>query len=124
MQWRSKPGGDFRTLSERIDRVCEKNPFLNPLSLSLILIFFPFHGSAQPGIGELNSASEEIKSIYYALSDLSLILGAILGILGGLRVFINWQNREYRVDIQVVGWFFSAIFLLLCGVFLRGTFSL
>jgi hypothetical protein len=77
-----------------------------------------------PGISEFYQASAEIKNHYFSLSDLSFVLGAIMGLLGGLRIFANWQSGRHHIDQQVAGWLFSCIFLNVCGLFLRGLFRL
>ncbi|MGN8056076.1 DUF4134 domain-containing protein [Pedobacter sp. 22163] len=83
-----------------------------------------FSASAQPGISEFYSASAEVKSWYFSMSDLVLVIGAIAGIFGGLRVYSNWQMGKHHIDAQVMGWFFSCLFLSLIGAFLRGLFRL
>lgn len=80
--------------------------------------------SAQPGISEFYSASSEVHRWYFSLSDLVLVIGAITGILGGLRVYANWQMGKHHIDAQVMGWFFSCLFLSVMGIFLRGLFGL
>ena len=77
-----------------------------------------------PGINEFYRASGTLHDYYYSFSDLSLVLGAIVGLIGGLRVFANWQSGRHHIDAQVTGWFYSCLFLLLTGVFLRGLFGL
>ena len=77
-----------------------------------------------PGISELYQASGTMKGYYHSFSDLVFLLGAIVGLLGGLRVFANWQSGRHHIDAQVTGWFFSCLFLLLSGTFLRGVFGL
>jgi len=79
---------------------------------------------AQPGLGEFYSASREVQGWYFSFSDLAMVLGALCGILGGLRIYTNWQAGEHHIDRQVMGWFFSCLFLLLSGVFLSALFSL
>lgn len=91
-----------------------------------LIFFFPLMAQAQvpPGINELHSITGEMHQYYFHFSDLALIIGAIAGILGGLRVYGNWQAGHHHIDAQVMGWFFSCLFLLLSGVFLRGLFGL
>ncbi|WP_231426453.1 DUF4134 family protein [Pedobacter sp. Leaf250] len=77
-----------------------------------------------PGIPEFYQASAEIKKHYFSFSDLAFVIGAIAGLLGGLRVFANWQSGRHHIDREVTGWLFSCIFLNVCGIFLRGLFRL
>jgi len=81
--------------------------------------------SAQvPGLSEFSQASSQIRQYYFSFSDLAMVIGAISGLLGGLRVYANWQGGRHHIDRQVAGWLFSCIFLSLCGIFLRGVFGL
>lgn len=89
-----------------------------------LLWLFPVLGICQPGISDFYQASGEVRRWYFALSDLVLVLGAIAGLIGGLRVYANWQSGARFIDAQVMGWFFSCLFLALVGAFLRGVFGL
>ncbi|ARS41942.1 plasmid transfer protein [Sphingobacteriaceae bacterium GW460-11-11-14-LB5] len=91
------------------------------LWLSLLL---PLFGYGQPGISDFYQASSEVRHWYFALSDLVLVLGAIAGLIGGLRVYTNWQSGRHHIDAQVMAWFFSCLFLALVGTFLKGLFGL
>jgi len=94
------------------------------LVLVAICLLNGIAASAQPGISEFYSASSEVHRWYFSLSDLVLVIGAITGILGGLRVYANWQMGKHHIDAQVMGWFFSCLFLSVMGIFLRGLFGL
>ncbi|MFC3560183.1 DUF4134 family protein [Pedobacter jamesrossensis] len=89
------------------------------------LLATAIYSAAQvPGLSEFSQATSQIKQQYFSLSDLAMVVGAISGLLGGLRVYANWQGGRHHIDRQVAGWLFSCIFLSLCGVFLRGVFGL
>jgi len=77
---------------------------------------------AQPAINEFYSASNQIDRYYIVLSDLALAIGGICGVLGGLRIFNNWQFGRDRIDAQIAGWFFSCLFLSILSAVLKGLF--
>lgn len=95
----------------------------------LILLALVFSNTSSlygqaPGLSEFNQASAQIRQQYFSFSDFAMVIGAVSGLLGGLRVYANWQAGRHHIDRQVMGWLFSCIFLNVCGVFLRGLFGL
>jgi hypothetical protein len=79
---------------------------------------------AQPGISEMQQATQDLKASFFSSLDFSLVLAAILGICGAVRIYHNWQMGKDRVDIQVAGWFFASLFMILAGSFLRALFGI
>lgn len=77
---------------------------------------------AQPGLTEINQATTEMGFMADAMLKLSLVLGALFGIVGGLRVYNNWQMGKHRIDLQVIGWFSSCLFLLVANLFIKALF--
>lgn len=97
------------------------------LLFSGFLILFLSHsesfGQSPPGVSEFQEAESDMKEIYVALSRLSFAVGAVSGLLGGLRVYNNWQMGRHHIDIQVISWFSACIFLATIGFFLSGLFG-
>lgn len=107
----------FRTRMRNTNRV--KAILIN------IFFFLPTLLLAQPGLSEFYGVSSEVGRWYYALSDFVLVLGAIAGILGGLRIYANWQSgRHHHIDAQVMGWLFSCLFLTLVSAFLKALYGI
>lgn len=81
-----------------------------------------------PGIDEFNQASQQLHSLYFSVSDLVLAIGAVTGIVGGLRVYTNWQIGGHRhrhpIDSQVIGWFCSCLFLIVAGIFIKALYGI
>lgn len=91
-----------------------------------ILFIFPLadcFGQSPPGVAEFKEVESDMKRIYVALASLSFAIGGLSGILGGLRVYNNWQMGKHRIDIEVVSWFGACLFLATIGFFLSGLFG-
>ena len=94
--------------------------------LTALAVFFfaiPINVFCQPGISEFYQAEREVNRWYFSFSDLILVIGAIAGLVGGLRVYSNWQSGKHHVDSQVMAWFFSCLFLSIIGAALRALYG-
>ncbi|QEM04941.1 DUF4134 domain-containing protein [Mucilaginibacter rubeus] len=80
--------------------------------------------TAQPGITEMQQAQQNLKSDFFSALDCALVLAAIFGIVGAVRIYHNWQMGHPRIDEQVAAWFFASFFMMLAGVFLKAVFGL
>jgi len=76
-----------------------------------------------PGIQEFGEATSMVKNQYHALTLTASILGAIFGLVGGLRIYNNWQSGKHHIDAQVMGWLGAFIFLQLIAVFIKGVYG-
>jgi hypothetical protein len=80
--------------------------------------------SAQPGIDEMQQAQQQLASSFFSALDFSMVLAGILGIIGGLRIYHNWQMGQPGIDEAVLAWFLSAVFMVLAGAFLQAVFGI
>lgn len=91
--------------------------------LSLFLSGSETYGQSPPGVSKFQEVETDMKSFYVALSRFSFVIGAVSGLLGGLRVYNNWQMGKHHIDVQVVSWFSACLFLSIMGFFLSGLFG-
>ena len=78
----------------------------------------------QPGLDEFQQARNQLSGSFFSALDCSLILAAIFGVIGALRIYHNWQMGEKDITWDISGWFFAALFMVLSGLFLRAVFGL
>ncbi len=72
----------------------------------------------------IDTATTEIRGYFESTSDLVLVIGAIVGLVGGIRVYIKWNNGDQDVNKAVMSWFGACIFLVSVGVVLKAFFQL
>jgi hypothetical protein len=90
----------------------------------LLLMFSPMLCLAQPGISEMQSVKEDLTGSFFSAVDCSLILSAIFGLLGAVRIYHNWQMGKERITAEVAAWFYAAFFVIGMGAFLRAIFGI
>jgi Domain of unknown function (DUF4134) len=78
----------------------------------------------QPGIDEMNQARQSLSSSFFSAMDCALVLAAIFGIIGSVRIYHNWQLGRQGINEEVSAWFFAALFMVLAGAFLRAVFGI
>jgi uncharacterized membrane protein YidH (DUF202 family) len=77
-----------------------------------------------PGLDEFQQAQDQLHSSFFSALDCALVIAGILGIIGGIRIYHNWQMGEREITYEVSSWFFAALFMVLAGIFLRAVFGL
>jgi hypothetical protein len=74
------------------------------------------------GITGINAAGSELATYLDPISTLILAIGAVVGLIGGVRVFILWNSGERDINKELMGWFGSCIFLVLVSVVIKAFF--
>jgi len=94
------------------------------LLLLLVAWYGPLVTFAQPGIAEMQQARQELRASFFSAFDLSLVLATLLGLIGAVKIYHNWQMGERHIDAAIAAWFFAAIFMVLAGAFLSALFGI
>lgn len=71
----------------------------------------------------IDAGTAELRTYVASISSIILVIGAIVGLIGGVRVFIKWNNGDQDVNKAIMGWFGSCIFLVLVGGVIRAFFG-
>ena len=78
---------------------------------------------AGDGVTAINSAQTSLSQYLTPVSNLCLAIGAVVGIVGGVRIYIKWNSGEREIQKEVVGWVGSCIFLILVSVVITAFFT-
>jgi len=79
---------------------------------------------AQDGASGINSATTQVKSYFDAGCNLMYAIGAVVGIVGAVRVFNKWNSGEPDTNKVAAAWFGSCIFLVVVATILKSFFGL
>jgi hypothetical protein len=90
------------------------------LALTAVLALMTLQPAHAQAIGPaIDGAASSIKNIFGNVSNLILMIGAVTGLAGAIRVYIKWQNGDQDLNKHLIGWTGSCIFLLLSGTILK-----
>jgi len=80
---------------------------------------------AQAGGGTtgINAATSTLTSYIDPVSTLTLAIGAVVGIIGGIMVYIKWNSGDRDISKEVMSWGGSCIFLVLVSVVIKAFFG-
>jgi uncharacterized membrane protein YidH (DUF202 family) len=90
----------------------------------LLLLLTTATASSQPGLDDMQTIQQNLSQSFFSALDCSLVIAAIFGIIGAIRIYHNWQMGRERITEEVANWFYAALFMVLAGVFLRAVFGL
>ncbi|MRX74724.1 DUF4134 domain-containing protein [Pedobacter petrophilus] len=81
--------------------------------------------TAQTGGGTtgINAATSSLTSYVDPVSTLTLAIGAVVGIIGGVRVYIKWNSGDQDINKEIMGWGGSCLFLVLVSVVIKAFFG-
>lgn len=78
-------------------------------------------GDGNAGIRE---ATDKVKSYFDTGIDLMYAIGAVVGLVGAVKVFNKWNAGEPDTPKTAAAWFGSCIFLVVVATVLRSFFGL
>jgi len=79
---------------------------------------------AQDGAAGITEATTMVKGYFDAGCNLMYAIGAILGIVGAIKVFRKWNEGEPDTNKVAAAWFGSCIFLVVVATVIKSFFGL
>lgn len=78
---------------------------------------------AQGGANAIADAADEVGTYVPQVIQLMYAIGGIVGLVGGIRVYIKWNNGDQDVQKAVIGWLGACIFLIASATVVQGFFG-
>ncbi|MCE7057595.1 DUF4134 domain-containing protein [Algoriphagus sp. AGSA1] len=79
--------------------------------------------SAQDGVAGITEASQQVRGYFQAGTNLMYAIGAIVGLVGAVKVFNKWNNGEPDTGKVAAAWFGSCVFLVVVATVLQSFFG-
>lgn len=78
---------------------------------------------AQSGETGIRNATNEVKGYFEVGTTLMYAIGALVGIVGAVKVYNKWNAGEQDTNKIAAAWFGSCIFLVVVATVLKGFFG-
>ncbi len=78
---------------------------------------------ASTGSGAIQDAANTISGYVTSIKALIYAIGAVVGIIGGVRIYNKWVNGDQDINKEIVGWGGAAVFLIMVPTFIDAFFS-
>ena len=79
---------------------------------------------AQDGNAGINQATTMVKGYFDTGTNLMYAIGAILGLIGGVKVYQKWNHGDHDTGKVAAAWFGSCIFLVIVATVIKSFFGL
>ena len=102
--------------------LCAKG--LKKLSVTCSSLLVGFAMYAQDGIAGINEANTRVRSYFQAGTNLMYAVGAIVGLIGAVKVYQKWNSGDHDTGKVAAAWFGSCVFLVVVATVIRSFFGI
>ncbi len=89
--------------------------------IALMIITTMVYG--QNGSAGITNATNKVKEYFNIAINLVYAIGAVIGLVGAIKVYSKWSNGEPDTSKVASSWFGACIFLVVVATILQGFFG-
>ena len=78
---------------------------------------------AQDGNAGINEANTQVRSYFASGTNLMYAVGAILGLIGAVKVYQKWNSGDPDTGKVAAAWFGSCVFLVIVATVIKSFFG-
>jgi hypothetical protein len=94
------------------------------LSFFSFFVLFSLTAKSQDGNAGIAEATNKVRGYFDTGCDLMYAIGAVVGIIGAVKVFNKWNAGEPDTNKVAAAWFGSCIFLVVVATVLKSFFGI
>jgi Domain of unknown function (DUF4134) len=88
-----------------------------------LLMLVSIYVKAQDGNAGINEANTKVRSYFAAGTNLMYAVGAIVGLIGAVKVYQKWNSGDPDTGKVAAAWFGSCVFLVIVATVIRSFFG-
>jgi hypothetical protein len=93
-------------------------------SMVLVLLAINYQSYAQDGLAGINEANQQVRSYFDAGTQLMYGIGALLGLIGAVKVYQKWNAGDPDTGKVAAAWFGSCVFLVVVATVIKSFFGI
>jgi hypothetical protein len=93
------------------------------LVITCLLMIISFGVKAQDGNAGINEANTKVRGYFDAGTNLMYAVGAIVGLIGAVKVYNKWNAGDHDTGKVAAAWFGSCVFLVVVATVIKSFFG-
>ena len=94
------------------------------LTVLSVLLMSWLAASSQDGNAGIQQANTQVRSYFESGTNLMYSIGAILGLIGAVKVYSKWNGGDQDTSKVAAAWFGSCIFLVVVATIIKSFFGM
>lgn len=90
----------------------------------LLVLCLAIPAIAQDGNAGILEANQKVRSYFVTGTQLMYAIGAILGLIGAVKVYSKWNAGDHDTGKVAAAWFGSCVFLVVVVTVIRAFFGI
>ena len=86
-------------------------------------LLLKMNAMAQDGNAGINEANTKVRGYFDAGTNLMYAVGAVLGLIGAVKVYQKWNSGDPDTGKVAAAWFGSCVFLVIVATVIKSFFG-
>ena len=90
---------------------------------TVLMLLISIYVKAQDGNAGINEANTKVRSYFASGTNLMYAVGAIVGLIGAVKVYQKWNSGDQDTGKVAAAWFGSCVFLVIVATVIKSFFG-
>jgi len=111
-------------MEKLVNQQCRSTVLRKKLAVLCVLLISSLAARAQDGNAGIQQANTQVRSYFESGTNLMYGIGAILGLIGAVKVYSKWNGGDQDTSKVAAAWFGSCIFLVVVATIIKSFFGM